>query len=432
MIWVPPAVGRPLVLATVLALGSGGCTVGPETVVERVPGDWSAEELRQIRSLRLALPERPDPTNRWADDDGAARFGQVLFFDAGLGPSGKVSCATCHDPGRAFTDGRAHSQGIGKTERNAPTIVGTQFSPWLFWDGRADSQWAQAAGPVEAAAEMGSDRVFFAQQLTTRHRAAYEAVFGLVPDLSDADRFPAPARPDADPNHPAAVAWNGMAQPDQALVNGIFANGLKAIAAYERRIVPTDAPFDRYVDSLDGPAGEGLSDSQIRGLDLFIGEAGCTNCHNGPLFTDRAFHNLGLPFAGAFDLGRTAGASQVLTHEFNCRSPHSDATECPELDYLDPAFPDFQQAFKTPSLRNVGQTAPYMHHGEMTDLAQVVAFYNELPGDAASNHRELTLQPLGLSASQQGDLVAFLMSLTGDPLPAELLAPPLGVSGQGE
>lgn len=413
-----------------MLLTTMACRVGAEIEPVRAPGVWSTEELELLASLRLDSSLPPDPTNRFADDPRAAKLGQALFFDAGLSPSGAVSCATCHVPSLAFTDGRKLSAGVGQTERNAPTIPGSQYGPWQFWDGRADSLWAQAAGPVESPEEMGSDRVFFARRLTEHHGEAYAALVGDVPDLSDPPRFPARGRPGA-ASDPLDAAWRAMAEDDQRIVLRVFTDGLKAIAAYERRLLPTDAPFDRYIDAVLGgdPAGGGhLDDAQVRGLSTFLRQGNCVACHHGPQLTDRAFHNLGLPFTGRYDPGRELGARQVLEHEFNCRSPWSDAERCEELEYLDPSFPDFQQAFKTPTLRNVALTAPYMHHGELATLDDVVAFYDELPGGPAVNHRELTLRPLGLSAEGRADLVAFLGALTGEPLPTALISPPTGAA----
>lgn len=393
---------------------------------ERGPGDWSERERAVLAGLRLDATPRPDLTNRWSDDPGAARLGQALFFDAGLSPSGEVSCATCHDPAHGFADPKPLSEGVGQTARHAPAIPGSQYGPWLYWDGRADSLWSQAAGPLEHPHEMASSRVYVVKHIQRQHADAYRTVFGDLPDFSDPARFPDLARPSTDDTG-ANAAWEGMSEADRRQVTRVFTHGLKAIAAYERLLVPTEAPFDRYVDAVlaGDPGGSGaLTDAQVRGLTLFVREGNCVACHSGPMLTDRAFHNLGLPLVGKYDAGRTVGAAQVLGSEFSCRSGWSDATDCPELDYLDPEFPDFQQAFKTPTLRNVANTAPYMHHGQLADLSEVLTFYSELPGDPAANHRELTLEPLDLTEAQKADLIAFLLALTGEPLPSRLVEPP--------
>jgi cytochrome c peroxidase len=342
----------------------------------------------------------PDPTNRFADDPAAAAFGRQLFFDLGLSANGQVSCATCHRPELYFTDGRALARGVGDSERNAPSVLGAAHSSWQFWDGRADSLWAQAAGPIQAANEHGIDRSRLAARLRSQHAAAYEDLFGPLPVLGDA------------------------AAETRALVHA-----LKAIAAFERKLLPRPAPIDAYVAArrAGDPSGGGfLSAAQRRGLDLFVGVAKCHLCHSGPLFADDSFHNLGLPAqlevpackeqSCGPEGGRTFGAFKVLQDEFNCRSAASDTSDCPELRHLNPTFEDFLGAFKTPSLRNVDRTAPYMHDGQFSDLDEVLNFYNTVPGDPALGHRELFVVPLRLKPNHIADLRAFLGALTG-PLP---------------
>lgn len=397
-----------------------GCDDAPAPVA--TDAAWTPAEVSRLAGMRLDPTPRPDPTNRFADDPGAAAFGQALFFDPGLSPHG-ISCATCHRPDKGFADGLPLSRGVGTAARHTPSIVGSQYAPFLFWDGRADSLWMQALGPLENPDEMGSDRVFVVRQVTDRHRAAYEAIFGPLPALE----LPEHGRPDA--TDPVVVdAWQDLPDDARDGVNRVFANVGKAIAAYERRLVARDAPFDRYVDALvagDPTGGGALDDAEIRGLRLFMRDGNCVSCHSGPQLTDRAFHNLGLAEVGnGYDQGRTVGAMKLLASEFNCRGRYSDTQACEELQYLNPSFADFESAFKTPSLRNVAETAPYMHNGSMPDLQAVMRFYDELPGKPLKGHRELTLKPLNFTAEQDADVVAFLEALTGDPLPAELLKAP--------
>lgn len=401
-----------------------GCAGAPEA-----PEGFTDPELEQLARLRLDPRPRPDPTNRFADDPAAAALGQALFFDEGLSPVG-VSCATCHDPSLHFTDGKVLSEGAGTATRHTPSIVGSQWGQWFFWDGRADSLWAQALGPLENPLEMAGDRVSVVQHVLRRHGDAYAAAFGPPPDLGlpeqGAGGGPFRARPGADaPDLDAA--WRALDDETRMAVDRVFAQVGKAIAAYERLLVPGEAPFDRYVDALlagDADGGGHLDDGQVRGLELFLRRGNCVDCHSGPMFTDRAFHNLGLPEKQGYDQGRTRGAMLVQASPFNCRGPHSDAEDCPELRYLNPTFPDFVSAFKTPSLRNVLQTAPYMHHGGFATIADVLEFYSELPGEPLAGHRELTLKPLRLTPGERADLTQFLGALTGDPLPGALLEPP--------
>jgi cytochrome c peroxidase len=164
-----------------------------------------------------------------------------------------------------------------------------------------------------------------------------------------------------------------------------------------------------------------------RGLRAFLGKAQCVNCHNGPLFTDAGFHNLGTPpppgGRSRIDIGRSLGAQQVKSDPFRCGTQYSDSEKCEELRFLNPQFEDFLGAFKTPTLRNVAKTGPYFHSGQVASLEELLAFYKALPGQPEIGHRELILGLLDPKVDSS-DLVAFLHTLTG-PLPdARWLVPP--------
>jgi len=382
---------------------------------------WTGAELALIGSLSPVPALPASPTNRFADSEAAAVLGQRLFFDTRLSANGKVACATCHVPSLAFADGKKLAQGVGTAGLHAPTLLGAPWSPFQFWDGRKDSLWAQALGPLEADVEHGLTRVRVAKLVATHHKAEYEAVFGALPDLSSELRFPDGARPvSSEPQHPDSQRWERMTTDDRIAVNTVVANVGKAIEAYERKLVPGAAPFDRYVAALaagDASGGGQLSPAARRGLRAFVGKAQCVNCHNGPILTDHEFHNLGLPFEpqSKFDVGRALGASAVVKDEFRCGSVYSevDPSTCDHLNFLNPAFVDFEGAFKTPTLRNVALTAPYMHDGQFASLSEVIAFYKTLPGKARMGHRELVLELLDASV-EADDLIAFLEALTGE------------------
>ena len=376
---------------------------------------WNAEQLAQLQELSLAsLPPLPaDPSNRVADDERAAELGQRLFFDQRLSANGKVACATCHLPDKQFQDGTPLAQGVGTTDRRTMSIIGTARSPWQFWDGRKDSQWAQALGPLESAVEHGGDRTQYVHLLAAHYRAEYEAIFGAMPDLRG---LPKHAGPVADPE--ANAAWRALPQAERDKVSGVFANLGKAIAAYERRIEPGPSRFDAYVEA--AAAGDSakmqatMSRDEVAGLKLFLGKAQCVQCHAGPLFTNNEFHNTGVPAARGLpaDSGRLAGAKQVLQDEFNCLGPFSDARpqQCGEIRFLATDNAVQMRQFRVPSLRNVAQRAPYMHAGQFATLREVVAHYNRAPA-APQGHGEL--QPLGLSTGEIDQLVAFLGTLSG-------------------
>jgi cytochrome c peroxidase len=368
--------------------------------------------MATLRSLWIGSlpPLAPDPSNRFADDPRAAAFGRSLFEDLRLSANGKVACTTCHDPLRAFQDGRPLGRGIGSTRRRTMSLVGTAYSPFLFWDGRKDSQWAQALEPLEHPSEHGSDRMQLVHAVVAHHREPYEAVFGALPDVSDRVRFPLRAGPLGDPA--VQAAWARMAAEDRLTVSRVFANLGKAIAAFERQLAPQTSRFDSYVARLLGQKGRAaLGAQEVAGLRLFIGKGRCGSCHSGPLFTDHAFHNTGIPHRGAGhpDPGRT-GAVQAVTHdEFNCWGPFSDATreQCQELAFI---LNDASQwgSFRAPSLRAVARRAPYMHTGAFVSLREVLDHYNRAPR-ASAGRTELV--PLNLSAAEVGELEAFLGAL---------------------
>ena len=373
------------------------------TTIAASRGDaWTPEQIEQLRSLSLAElePLPADPSNRVADDPRAVTLGQRLFFDTRLSSNGKVSCATCHIPNREFQDDKPLAEGVGTTGRRTMPVAGTAYAPFLFWDGRKDSLWAQALGPLESPVEHGGSREQYAPVIATHYRAQYEELFGPMPELTTGDG-----------------------------ITAVFVNIGKSIAAYERRIQYGPSRFDRYVDTLvkTGRAPKDvLTAEETAGLKLFLGKANCTQCHNGPLLTNNEFHNTGVPAGKAPDPdhGRMTGARGVLGDEFNCRSRWSDAKpeQCAELDFIVTDAHELERAFKVPSLRNVADRAPYMHAGQISTLEDVVAHYNTAP-PAPSGHTEL--KPLKMNATEMRQLTAFLRTLSGGTAaPPELLRAP--------
>jgi cytochrome c peroxidase len=374
------------------------------------PAPWSDAEIAILRSLWIgSLPAvPPDPSNRVADDVRAARFGQQLFFDARLSGNGAVSCATCHQPARRFTDGLPKARAIGTSRRNTPSLVGAAYSPWQYRDGRKDSLWSQALSPLEDPAEQGGNRLRIVELIASdaSYRKVYESLFGALPSLQDARG-----------------------------INRAFANLGKAIEAYERRLLPGPSRFDEYVAAvLDGNEqlqAATFGNAEIRGLRLFIGAANCTQCHNGPLFTNNEFHNTGiLSFPGEVpDKGRVVGVRELLADPFNCRGDYSDDPQhdCTELEFVRTG-PTLIGAFRTPSLRNTGGTEPYMHKGQLQSLGDVLRHYNAAPA-AMIGHNEA--KPLGLSRRELDDLASFLDTLAAPPATADAwLVPPQGTGAE--
>jgi cytochrome c peroxidase len=407
------------------------------------------------------LPALPaDTTNALADNAAAATLGQKLFFDkrysgplvaltpagtvnplGATGDTGKVACATCHS-GPAMSDHRDPfnvTLGTNFHTRNAPALVNSSFYTWTNWAGRFSAQWELPLAVAENALTMNSNRLKLAHFIYDHYKADYEAVFSttmnasLAASAADAARFPAEGKPKAN-SAAADGAWEDMTSDDQKVVNRIIVNFGKALQAYFRKLVSRDAPFDQYISANGGSA---ISESAKRGGELFVGKANCGACHSGPTFTDNKFHNLGVrqdntvPHEPAVDNGRFSDAVALLGSSLNSSGAYSDdaVAGAARLAGLTSPMPaDTTASFRTASLREVGDTAPYMHSGQLATLADVVKFYVAGGGTpAAGSTKDPALVPLTLSDAEQADLVEFLKTLSGAAVPAALL---VDTSGQ--
>lgn len=400
--------------------------------------DFTDEEIESILTWLAPLPEAPpaDPSNAWADDPAAAQLGQKLFFDPRYSGNGEVSCATCHEPTAGFGDSRANtSEGIGMTGRASIGLLNGAYGAaaesatnWQQWDGRADSQWSQALGPPESPVVMGSTRTMVALLLHDEYRSEYEAVFGAMPALRDAD-----GNPVADPTYkPGLPEWDALPEQVRADISEVYVNFGKAVAAYERLLESRNSRFDQYWrDLADGRLqSDALDDLEKEGLRVFIGPGRCLGCHSGPNFTDNQFHNVAVPQTGdnvpEMDDGRAGGVPKLIASEFNCAGPwsdHPDKAQC-AVEGLQVDGAEIG-AFRTPSLRSISQTPPYMHTGNFATLEDVVRHYDlgGAPTGSFLGVRDELLRPLALDPRQRAALVAFLRALDGEPLPTALMGP---------
>lgn len=392
-------------------------------------GDTAFTEAERAAVRALAVPPGHTPPD--APDPALAEFGQRLFFDRRLSADGRFSCASCHQPERAFTDGLALPKAAGRGHRNTPTLINVADNPWFQWDGAADSLWSQTLLVVENPRELANDRLNLAHTLYRNKdlRAAYRRRFGPLPPMSEGARFPAHGSPQAAPDSPEGRAWRRMTTADQDAVNRVMANLGVALAAWQRRLVRYDSPFDHFAaalaDNPDPPPDDAFPAAARRGLKLFVGEAQCTLCHSGPEFSNQAFHNLGVPVTDHRDTGREQGLRRLAASPFNAAGPYAgDDGDADRLRFLPP--PESQRgAFKTPSLRNVARTAPYFHDGRFATLEEAVRFYLDPPEGEVLGEREATLDLIpDLTDRQVADLVAFLKTLDSAPLPEAVTAPP--------
>jgi len=423
----------------------GGGTGGTGGSMDPNDGFTDAEiAAMKLQSPLPAVP--PDPTNKYADDMKAAALGQMLFHDksysgalvvgddgtngglGAVGDTGKVSCKDCHSS-EGLDDQRSTpnnvSLGIDFGTRNALGITNSAFYAWTNWGGRFDSQWSLPLAVAENPRTMKSTRLQVAHMLWNKYRTEYDAIFpvpldaALDPAAADASRFPPAGKPKAAPADPDGP-WEMMTAADRLIINTIFANYGKAIQAYQRLLVSRDAPFDKYV----GGDKAALTDSAKRGLKVFLGKGGCVTCHSGPHFADDQFHALGVPQSGnhvpAADLGRYTDVPPLLASAFNTAGAFSDDTSTGKLTGLAQANEQKGQ-FRTKSLRGVALSGPYMHAGQFATLEDVIAFYDAGGGMVMDVVTDPLMKPLGLTAEEKTDLVEFMKSLTGAPVPAPLL-----------
>lgn len=379
------------------------------------------DEQERRRIFSLSPPSEPpvDQSNRFSNDDRAVVFGRKLFFDPRLSLNKDQSCATCHREEHGWANDQMVSNEKEKFPRNVPTLWNNAFNRWFHWDGGADSTWSQALRPIESPSEMGLDRLSLARRIvsTPDLLAGYEDVFGPVGLRAEELRsLPPAARPvPEDSQNPLNIAWSKIPARTRVAINRSFSNVGKAIAAFERTLVSSPTRFDQFVERLRaGEKSQDLTESEIRGLEIFIGRGKCVFCHSGPNLSDGEFHDLGLAvnLHSRVDPGRYGAVNRLLSDPFNQNGPFSDRREgVGPVRFLKLAGPQLAQ-FKTPTLRQLTQTAPYMHDGRFATLREVVLFYSKREKALPLEHASNLIRPLLLNEREIEDLVAFLRALS--------------------
>jgi cytochrome c peroxidase len=420
------------------------------------PLDWSV-----IQTLS-PLPELPaDSTNQYRDSPAAALLGQKLFFDprlsgpiqagtpregqlGAIGEKYKIACRNCHMPESGWLfDIRSNNGGpipnataLGSSwmTRNVSSVVNTVFyvqprtgAHWRENDGFSDSEWFDAQSEPEGPPVQNGSRLQLTHLIFEHYRADYNAAFPdwtLDPALANYNRFPATGSPYTD-----TANWNSLSAGDQETVNRVLVNYGKAIEAYLRKLVSRNAPFDRYV----GGDGGAISNDAKQGLKLFIGKAGCINCHNTPLLSDDDFHVIGLridttlsPHADPTEIGRAfnqalicdptvaGGDFKVTGHFSDDRSTSRDGNFCRQT--IPPGL------WRTKGLRQIAETGPYFRDGQAATLDDVLEFYDrggDQEGSFLGGPKEI--RPLHLSRTEKAQLKTFLQTLTGERVPAQYL-----------
>ena len=325
------------------------CVMLPISTSAQQPDDAvrMLDSLGELPAGLGKLPEVVVPSDN-PQNPSKVELGRRLFFDLRLSGSRNMSCGSCHNPRHGYSDGRVRAIGArgALLPRHTPTILNAAYNRYQFWDGRADSLEAQVIEPLTSNKEMSmTDEGELVSRLTgdPEYNRMFHSVFGEAPNLT---------------------------------------NVSKALAAFERTIVSQGSRFDRYASG-DKSA---LTDSEKKGLALFIGKARCARCHNGPNFTDNEFHNIGME----------------TEDDGHFRVTHVEGD---------------RGAFKTPGLRDVALHPPYMHDGSIGTLTAVIDYYDR-GGDAAKGKSPF-IYKINLSGAEKHDLLAFLKALNAPQLPAE-------------
>lgn len=332
-----------------------------------------------------------DPSNRVSGNARAIELGRKLFVDPILSIDNTVSCASCHAPENAFTTNDPRPTGRTLLDRNSPSLRNIAGLRWYGWGGKSDSLWAASIHPITAPEEMANTAANMAATLAASdYEGEYEAIFGQL-----------------------------LGHDPQAVLVNIG----KALAAYQETLLTRATPFDRFRNALEAKdferASEFPREAQL-GLAIFLGRGNCALCHHGPRFTNNEFHDAGVPYfisATSVDPGRHAGLKSLLDSPYTQLGDWSDDAQKRNawpIQTVREKHSDFG-AFRTPSLRGVAETAPYMHDGSLSDLEAVVRHYNDIDQERLHADGEAILQPLQLSDTEVAQLVAFLKSLTSRP-----------------
>ncbi|MDQ3265989.1 MAG: cytochrome-c peroxidase [Myxococcota bacterium] len=350
-------------------------------------------EIDQMNAL-WGLPQVPeDPTNRHQGNPDAVVLGEAFFNDPQFSSCGTVSCASCHtNDGLTVAEALPPGCDGEHPPRNAPTILNVAYSDWFMWDGRSDRLWNQARLPLFSPVEMNATPPLLRDRLASGYAADYTALFGTDPSTDSEDL--------------------------------LVANFGKAIAAYEVTLNRSRSPFDQQLQDFISAARDGNAESHplFLGMKTFIRTGQCVVCHKGPTLSDQTFHNIGLEDASEAARGRGAIVDFVTQSVFGADGPYSDAPNSLATNRLNnlrtaagPALAELEGSYKTPSLRNVALTAPYMHTGKLGTLTDVVEFYNRGgdPEGAFKGVRTKTIVPLELTDQEKQALVDLMESMTG-------------------
>lgn len=393
------ALGSLAVALAIVALG--GCQTDEPTI--------TAEQRELLMTLGPLEAPPPSRSNAVADNEAAVELGAWLFNDDALSMTGvQLSCLNCHLPALGWSDDRRLSRMANGNDsaRHSQALTNVAYQPFMFWNGKSDSLWAQAFKALVAVHGIDKQAAVAYLRANEEYPVLYAELFGELPDVEALA---------ADPN----IGEDELA----LIVDEVLVNCAKAIEAFERTLISTNSPLDQWIAGNE----DALTEQQKRGAALFVGKGGCIECHSGPNLSDGWFHNIGL--APGTD-GVTAKEGLEITiadATLNVAGPWSDdpewgAEQIAELQQrVAEAGDALIGAHKTPTLRDVALRPRFGHNGDVESLAAWIGRYSTARVDAgAVGTVDPAYVPRNLDDAEIADLVAFMDALTGDPSSAEL------------
>ncbi|MGI9280536.1 MAG: cytochrome-c peroxidase [Endozoicomonas sp.] len=366
-----------------------------------------AADAKYFSIMGLSSPPN-DPSNGFQKDQDAIGLGRKLFFDSGMSASKAVSCSTCHFTSGRYIANESIPAGSSRAFRSVMQITGVAYNRFFFWDGRADSLWAQSLGPIQNPDEHNFDRLSAVVHVARKYPDELDRITSTsVKYQQHLNRV-----------NSWMVSKNGS--PPTVSINFIFSLIGKSLAAFQTSLPIPPSRWDEVAKAkITGTALNNEQEKIWKGFKVFTGKASCSNCHDGPLFTDFSFHNTAMPTRP--ELGIEAGRYEVLPQikgsEFSCYSLYSDASkeECRHLNYVNQTIDENFGSFKTPTLRNVGTKSHFGHASQFSSLQQMIEHYDRAPAGVHGrmlNTRTLSeLKPLGLSSEEKEELLEFLKAL---------------------
>ena len=354
--------------------------------------NWDLMTLSTLKSIQFSATKENQNINQnnpFSKNNIATKLGRQLFFDTNLSKNEMVSCSTCHNPNKEWSDTRQQSSGLFKVIRNAPSLTQSKYQDFQTWDGRRDSLWSQSLEPLLNQLEHGLDLNTFEEKIQKNKQ--YVTDFLFLETLLQQN------------------FQSILSNQKNILIAGFSIGAFLETLSFSE--IKLDI-FSQYIDKKQiSKALNVFNFQELHGLDLFLNKGQCVRCHSGPLLSDKSFHNIGVAESSESpnESGWIFGSEILSNFAYNCTKLNlNHKFDCTRTDYLLTHHSQQVGAFRTPSLRNARLTAPYMHNGQIKSFEEIVTHYD----NAISKSRgESEIVPLHFTQNEKENLVSFLKTL---------------------